>query len=157
MIRRSLLAVGLLLFAWGICFSQTSFHGLTPGWSTRADVERLLGQPIKEHSSTLVEYHPLQESRARGVTKVYVQYRKDSSVVERIESLLVQPRNRADILKNLQLPEQPAARGANAAGDLQEYFGPPFYIVLTYQGADASGGVARAATAANSSRAQSQV
>ena len=72
----------MIFLAYVSCFGQTSFQGLTPGKSTRADVERVLGQPINKVSETLIEY------RARPFTsKVFVQYRKDSPVIERIEVL----------------------------------------------------------------------
>jgi hypothetical protein len=53
---RNTFAVVLLLLLCGFCFGQSSYKGLTPGQSTRADVERVLGQPVKSVSKTLVEY-----------------------------------------------------------------------------------------------------
>ncbi len=38
----------IVMLGWATCFGQSSFKGLTPGRSTRADVERVLGQPVKE-------------------------------------------------------------------------------------------------------------
>ena len=128
-------------------YDQSPLHGLTAGQSARTDAERVLGKPVKELSPTLVEYHP-QEFAPKAwenVTKVYVQYRKDAPIVERIEMLLTKPLNRADAIRTLRLPDAPAGRGKNAAGNLQEYFGAPNYVVLTYQGAEASSGVARTA------------
>jgi hypothetical protein len=136
--KKALKVAFWLLLLCTTCFSQSSFYGLTPGKSTRADVERVLGQPVKEHSPTLVEYHPPQDRRA-AVTKVYVQYRTGSPIVERIEILLAQLHTRAEALERVRLPERAAARGLNAAGVLQEYFGPPFYVVLTYQDKSESG------------------
>ena len=62
------------------CLGQSSYKGLTPGKSTRAEAERVFGQPVKKVSETLIEYgaQPL-------TSKVYVQYRKDS-VIERSSS-----------------------------------------------------------------------
>lgn len=78
-------AFGIILFALvacSICFGQSSFKGLTPGRSTRADAERILGRPVKEVSRTLVEY---RSPEAAG--RLFVQYGDDSpgAVVERIE------------------------------------------------------------------------
>lgn len=63
-------------------FSQNTHKGLTPGKSTRADVERVLGRPLKSVSKTLVEY----KSPGEGA-RLYVQYQDESpaAVVERIE------------------------------------------------------------------------
>jgi hypothetical protein len=79
---RILLTFLFLLLACAICFGQSSYKGLTPGKSTRADVERVLGRPIKELSKTLVEY-----KSPNGAARLYAQYRDESpaAVVERIE------------------------------------------------------------------------
>ena len=64
------------------CFGQTSYKGLTPGQSTRADVDRVLGQPVKSVSKTLIEY-----KSPGNAGQLFVQYRNDSpaAIVERIE------------------------------------------------------------------------
>ena len=142
MMHRILIIILSVLLSCAACFGQAEFHGLTAGKSTRADVERVFGQPLKELSQTLVEYQPNKEMQAR-VNKIYVQYRKGSPIVERIEALLVQPLNRSDVLTALHLPQQPTRSRLNSRGVLEEYFGPPFYLVLTYQGAEAKSGVAR--------------
>src|ERR1700716_3084346 len=88
---RNTLAVALLLLLCGLCLGQTSYKGLTPGKSTRADVERVLGQPVNTVSETLVEYAPPSNpdpARYRVKAKVYVQYRKNSAIVERIAVLM---------------------------------------------------------------------
>lgn len=71
-----------MLLACATCVGQTSYKGLTPGRSTRADAERVLGRPVKEVSRTLVEY---ESPESAG--KLFVQYRDGSpaGVVERIE------------------------------------------------------------------------
>jgi hypothetical protein len=152
---RQLVVVLCLLFSAASAIAQTQLHGLIAGQSVRADVERSAGPPTKFYSQTLVEYHPANvKVWSINITKLYVQYRVDSPIVERLEVLLARPMNRADAMRNLDisaadshqpdLPDQPAARGKN--GDrLVEYFGPPYYIVLTYQGSDVNSGVARTA------------
>src|SRR2546421_12267818 len=92
-----------LLMACVTALGQTSFKRLTPGTSTRAEVERVLGQPVKKVSETLIEYRPQPLTG-----KIYVQYRQGSTVVERIE-ILCKPTNSTcdDFIKslNLRLPE----------------------------------------------------
>lgn len=137
--NRIALSIIVALAASGVCFAQSNYKDLTPGKSTRSDVDRVLGQPVKQISQTLFEYRPNQPTQS----KIYFQYRKDSAIVERIEILLVKPRTRADILTVLHLPQQPTASRVNSRGVLEEYFGSSFYVVLTYEGAEASSGVAR--------------
>ena len=73
----------LLLFACVTCLGQTSYKGLKPGQSTRADAERVLGRPVRAISGTLLEYKP----PVGDVGKLYVQYGDGSpgARVERIE------------------------------------------------------------------------
>ena len=74
-------AVLLLSMNAAICFGQDSYKGLTPGRSTRFQVEREFGQPVKSLSGTLFEYFGTP-----GVSKIYVQYSAASPpVVLRIE------------------------------------------------------------------------
>jgi hypothetical protein len=79
------------LLGCSVSFGQSTYEGLTPGKSTRADVERVLGQPVNKVSETLIEYAPPSNpdpSRYRVKAKVFVQYRRDSSTVERIAVLV---------------------------------------------------------------------
>jgi hypothetical protein len=85
------LSIFFLLLTCAACLGQSSFKGLTPGKSTRADVERVLGRPVSKVSETLVEYAPPSNpapARYRVKAKVYVQYRRDSGTVERIAVLV---------------------------------------------------------------------
>src|SRR5216684_1558924 len=95
MLNRLSIITLFALLSCSVCLGQSSFMGLTPGKSTRADVERVLGRPVKNVSETLVEYAPRQLKLIHaGVTsnsgKIYVQYRDGSptAVVERIEQIL---------------------------------------------------------------------
>jgi hypothetical protein len=130
----------------GTAAAQLNFHGLTAGQSTRSDVERVFGRRVAAHSETLVEYRPTADARAIQ-TKVYVQYRPHSTVVERIEVLLVQPFLRASVLEELRFPAglMPALTRINPKGMLEEYYGAPHYVVVTYARADTDSGVARTA------------
>ncbi len=153
---KRLTAAILLLLACLICFGQASYQGLTPGQSTRSDVERLLGQPVNKVSETLHEFGPKWSAR-----KIYVQYRKGSAVVERIEVLLAEPVKPADArmyftfasppgdpfggnslyrsesLRSAALSAQPVATRTRK-GRLEEYFGELYYMVLTHEGEEAS-------------------
>ena len=75
-------AIVFIVLACATCVGQTSYKGLTPGRSTRADAERVLGRPVKEVSRTLVEYRSPGESG-----RLFVQYGDEpaAAVVERVE------------------------------------------------------------------------
>lgn len=125
-------AFGILLvfLVCATCFSQSSYKGLTPGKSARADVERVLGKPVKKLSETLIEY------RAQPLTsKVYVQYRKGSDVIERIEVFCkLEKSSCSDFLNQLQLTMTDNDWEASSGEDFQtekKYYRAPFYIVLT--------------------------
>lgn len=73
-------ASALVLLALATRFGQNSYKGLTPGMSTRADVERVLGQPLKDVSKTLVEYRSPDEVP----WKLYVQYGDESPTTSEV-------------------------------------------------------------------------
>ena len=64
------------------CFGQSTYKGLSPGKSTKADVTKVLGLPVRNMSETLIEY---KFAEAGG--KAYAQYRDKSplAIIERIE------------------------------------------------------------------------
>jgi hypothetical protein len=131
-----------IIFFILLCFpfvlsAETSYLGLQPGTSSRADAERILGPPVSPISETLFEYGP-QSTAA----KVYVQYRRNSSIVERIEILLSEKSERFSLLSSLKLSDR-ASTTEVSKGRMMEYFGSPHYIVLTYSGDDASSGIRR--------------
>ena len=94
-------AIALILLTCIASFAQSSFMGLTPGKSTRADVERVLGVPQNKTSETLSEYKAPHDKKKYvreedlwsigegGLLKIYVQYRDTSAaaVIVRIELL----------------------------------------------------------------------
>lgn len=86
--------LGAIIFAISVCatcFGQRPFLGLRAGISTKPEVERVLGRPVKQVSRTLSEYPPRQLKLKAGKTinsgKIFVQYRDSSAaaVAERIE------------------------------------------------------------------------
>lgn len=125
----------LLLAAAGL--GQTSFQELTPGRSTRADVDRLLGQPVRRIKATLFEYQAPE-----GLASVEVEYREGSTVVERIQVFLTHPTQRAALIGRFDLPSQGEARKKNALGEVMDYFGPPALLAFTYADGAEVGGVA---------------
>src|SRR5580704_18831510 len=72
------LAVGMVALVFG-CASlraQWSFNGqIKPGVSTRSDVEKALGAPIKQESDTLFDYKP-----QAGASGLQIAYRADGTV-----------------------------------------------------------------------------
>lgn len=135
---------GIILFALigGVtCSGQTSFQGLTPGRSTKADVERAFGQPIRSASSTLVEY---RSPEAAG--RLFIQYGDESAaaVVERIELTCYTGRSNSrseyDLcvsalnLERLQgvLPDAESRPPKQQGFTIVRYFGVPQFTAWTH-------------------------
>jgi hypothetical protein len=137
MMNKLLVLMVLVLFSSAAGFGQSAFSGLTPGKSSKADVQRLLGQPLREVSETLHEYKSENPSE-----KIFVQFSLEASVVERIEAIYPATRDRAEVIRALRLPVLPTASQTNAKGKLEEYFASSG-IVLTYASSEADGGVSR--------------
>lgn len=133
--RGALVALILILCAYD-CLAQTSYLGIKPGSSTRADVVRILGQPVKQINETMVEH-----SSQSGTGAIYVEYRAGSELVGRIEVYLLDNVSRDALIQGLKLTDQPEAKKNNSKGRLIEYFGSPRYLSLTYAGGDISAGV----------------
>jgi hypothetical protein len=119
------LSIFCLLLTCAACVGQSSYKGLTPGTSTRADVERALGEPTNKLTDRLLEYE-------EGGQQIYVQYSKESPTAIRILVTYSPPSTRSDVLHRQGLPQVADARRTNKQGALEEYFGSPSYIVLTY-------------------------
>src|SRR5438309_4973499 len=95
MTDRTSIIILFMLVTCATCFGQSSYKGLTPGKDTKAQAERVLGQPVKVVSPTLFEY---KEPEALGVDKIYIQYREASSaaIIERIEFVCDYPGRAGD-------------------------------------------------------------
>gem|GEM_PF-2805977 len=132
--KRMLLAF-FLLATCADCFAQSSFQGISPGTSTRNDVARILGQPVRTISATLVEYAP-----PAGIAKVEAEYRAATSLVERIEVYFVKPISAQALIQKFGLA-QADAKGKSTDETLVEYFGGTSLVALTYASTDSSGGV----------------
>lgn len=84
----------LVFFAGAICFGQSTYRGLTPGKTTRAEVESVIGSPVKRLSATFFEYKEAYDANNPvRPNKIFVQYREGSpsAVVERIELVCDRP------------------------------------------------------------------
>src|SRR6185436_14802756 len=115
---------------------QTAFHGLTPGKSTKAEVEKALGRPVRQLSETLSEY------KSQGPEQIFVQYLGGSGGVARIEATYPEAIERSSVLGSANLPARSMGWQINSKNRLEEYFSASC-VVLTYLGADASDGVSR--------------
>ena len=139
MIHRTPIIIVFVLLSCATCFGQSSYKGLTPGKSTRADVERVLGPPVKKVSETLIEY-PAQ----RLTRQIFVQYQNSPQVVSRIE-IFCRTENSTcyDLMNsvNLHLPPQPTTSHTNK-GKLEEYFSAT-NVVLTYSDAATRSGLSQ--------------
>jgi hypothetical protein len=116
----------LSLGSFRICAEANDYKGLEPGRSTRSDVEQTLGQAVREISATLSEYKSDKETE-----KIFVQYRRSSNTVERIEILYSKPIERSVLIASLSLSPTPTASQVNSKGKLEEYFAAK-NVVLTY-------------------------
>jgi hypothetical protein len=130
---KSLTVSLFLVLSFEVCLGQSSYKGLTPGKSRRVEVERVLGQPVKQVSETLVEHKP-QPMTGR----IYVQYRKGSVVMERIEFICRLPNSSCnDFMKSLhiRLPEI-ATDGTpeNEKGRYVIYTSSPHYVAESFDG-----------------------
>ena len=85
-------AVILLLLGWRCVLGQTPYMGFFPGKATRADVERVLGRPVKALSETLIEYASKSADQ-----KVYIQFDAGTRIAQRIELVFLTPARRGDL------------------------------------------------------------
>lgn len=135
LLNRALSALVWIMLSSALCLAQSSFQELTPGSSTRADVARVFGRPVRSISPTIVEYAPPQ-----GIAKVEVEYRNGSEIVERIEVYFLKPLSRPALVQQFGLA-QAADKKASADGALVEYFGGASLLALTYSSAEPSSGI----------------
>jgi hypothetical protein len=137
-----LIIVLFFLLTANVGYGQTTVKGLTPGKSTKTEVERVFGQPVNKVSETLIEYRPQPLTG-----KIFVQYREGSPVVERIEFICRSANsNCSDFLKNisLRLPDtnESAKVPADGSSKIVVYYAPPLYLATTIDEEDAPARVA---------------
>jgi TonB family protein len=121
-----MLTITLLLFSSTTSLAQTAYLALTPGTSTRTEVESVLGPPTDQVTERLLEYR-------KDGRQIYVQYSKDSPTAIRMQVIYSPPSMRSEVLAKEQLPQAADVSRANKKGLLEEYFGHARYIVLTYE------------------------
>jgi hypothetical protein len=134
---RNLFIIFFIVMSAITCLGQSSFQGLTPGKSTRANVENLMGRPVRQLSETLSEYKSSQRTE-----QVFVQYVRDSDEIVRIEVTYAYAIERSAALGSANLPERSTRWQINSKNRLEEYFSQAL-VVLTYMGTDVSTGVTR--------------
>jgi hypothetical protein len=116
--------------------AATKYAEVEPGWSTKADAIRALGEPTESLTSFLLECSP-----QAGTGPIFVELRTDGSdVVDRIEVRFTAALARQALADALKLPPEPDAIAINGRGGLVEYYGNNLSIVLTYDSRDTSGG-----------------
>src|SRR5881398_1309584 len=114
MSRRALIVSLFLLLSCAQCFGQRPYKGLTPGQSTKSDVERVLGQAVRQLTETLAEY-----KSDKGTEQIFVQYLRDSGIIARIEAAYAETVGRASVLASLNLPPRSTAWQINSKSRLE--------------------------------------
>src|SRR5882762_1399146 len=113
---RNLFIAFFILVACTTCHGQSSLKGLTPGKSTRTNVENLLGRPVRQLSETLSEYKSNQ-----GTEQIFVQYLRDSDEIARIEVTFAYAIERSAALGSASLPGRSTGWQINSKNRLEEY------------------------------------
>ena len=129
-----------LVLAGAATFGQTLFQGLAPGVSTRSDVARVLGPPVRTISVTHFEYNP-----PAGIAGVETHYSESSSLVERIDVRFLKPISRSALIAKFNLPQQATAQTLTEDGKRVEYFGDRALLAITYASSDTSSGASQIA------------
>jgi hypothetical protein len=141
--------LSIILLVQLVCssaFGQMTYQKLKPGESKRREVDEFLGQPLSKATETLFEYKPHFESEKY---QIFIQYEKETSIVEQIALVFDQPQSRDGILNSyiaggiLYAPVKPEVTKVNAKGRLEEYFSRG--IVLTHESDSPASNVLRVA------------
>lgn len=131
---RLLCVVAVFVLSGGAAFAA-AYQGLTPGTSTRADVERVLGAPVATVRPTLIKYN----GNAAGIGSIYASY-QDSGVLNRLDVYLNPPIMHGAIAATLQLGVPDASDGYGQA--TRDEYHSATGIILTFANLDGSAGVA---------------
>lgn len=130
-----LLGIFAVLMLSGVGAFAGAYQGLTPGTSTRADVERVLGAPIATVRPTLIKYN----GNAAGIGSIYASY-QDSGLLDRLDVYLNPPVLHGAIAATLQLGVPDASDGYGQA--TRDEYHSDAGIILTFANLDGSAGVA---------------
>jgi hypothetical protein len=116
--------------------ASTKYLELDPGWSTKADAVRVLGEPVFVMGDIVLEHKPQE-----GTGPIFVELRlTGGDIVERIEVRFVGPVDRATMISALKLPATPAASRLDRKGNLLEFFGDGAALMVGYGGPQVSSG-----------------
>jgi hypothetical protein len=116
--------------------AATKYLEIDPGWSTKADAVRALGEPVFVMGDILLEHKPQE-----GTGPIFVELRlTGGDIVERVEVRFAGAVDRASVISGLKLPAAPAASRLDRNGKLLEFFGEGAALMVGYGGPDASAG-----------------
>jgi hypothetical protein len=138
MTRRSLAGVTVCVAL--LCASapqaSTKYLEIDPGWSTKADAVRVLGEPVFVMGDILLEHKPQE-----GTGPIFVELRlTGGDIVERIEVRFAGAVDRATLVDALKLPATPATSRLDRSGKLLEFYGEGAALVVGYGGPQSSSG-----------------
>ncbi len=112
------------------------YMGIQPGLSTQDEVNKILGPPIKAISATTFEY-----TLPSSTGKIFIDFKVDSPIVNRIERHFLKPISRGALVKSLNLPMNAEEKGKTKEGKLIEYFGGVKLLSLNYASGEPNSGV----------------
>jgi hypothetical protein len=127
-------AAALMLLA-APAFAVSTYLGIQPGLSTRANVESILGAPVSSQAPNILEF------RASGGGRIVVEFREKDGLVDKLERFFPKPVSRAAMLRSLGLPAEPEERRNLKEGNLVEYFGDIKTLALTYRTGEERSGI----------------
>lgn len=127
-------AVVLLLAA--PAFAVSTYLGIQPGLSTRANVQAILGAPVASPSSNVLEFRA-----PSGGGRIVVEFRDKDGLVDKIERIFQKPVSRAAMMRSLELAGEPEERRNLREGNLVEYFGDIKTLALTYKTGEERSGI----------------
>jgi hypothetical protein len=134
--KKLLLSLCFILQSCTICIGQSSFQEITPGTSTRDQVNRILGTPLNTDNTIIADHTP-----PAGLSKLEVVYSRDPNVVNQINIYFPKPISRQALIQKLKLPQQADFMKTGENGMLHEFFGGPAFLFLIYQSAETDSGV----------------
>lgn len=136
MMYKTAISVLLLALSCAVCNGQSSFQGITPGTSTRDQVNRVLGAPLNTYGTIIANHTP-----PAGISKLEVIYGPASNVVSQIYVYLSKPVARQALIQKLMLPQQPDFKKTGENGFLHEFFGGQALLFLVYESTEVDSGV----------------
>jgi len=124
--------ISTALLAAAALAALSTFRGIQPGVSTRAEVERVLGAAAARGGSA--EYQLADQSGT-----VRIEYRGD--IAEEIEYRLSAIIDRAEAVQILKVPEPVLVQTNAGSGRIEEFFESPHTLVLVHATASRNSGI----------------